>query len=252
MPKSAERKNLNNPMNDQWLFVSDVDDTLLGDDAALIRLMRHLAAARKHIIIVYNSSRPCASLRQTLDRTPAMLTPQYLVGAMGTEIQVEATAEPVHDYIESLSHGWDREKIDDMVASFGFVPHAPRYQAHYKVSYDIPGVEAYRQIKAALGATGLQAKAIFSGGKNLDIIHRDAGKGAAVHFLRRHLQVAIDRVVVAGDSGNDADMFTPTNKGIVVGNAAPELKQLVGAQVYHAQQTHANGVLEGLHHWGIL
>jgi hydroxymethylpyrimidine pyrophosphatase-like HAD family hydrolase len=37
--------------------------------------------------------------------------------------------------------------------------------------------------------------------------------------------------------------------GIVVGNARDELKQLTGKSIYHARQTHAAGVLEGLGHW---
>ncbi|NJN54853.1 MAG: haloacid dehalogenase, partial [Anaerolineae bacterium] len=37
-----------------WLFVSDVDDTLLGDNAALARLMAELAT-RPFLTVAYNS-----------------------------------------------------------------------------------------------------------------------------------------------------------------------------------------------------
>jgi hypothetical protein len=42
----------------KWLFVSDVDDTLLGDDGALELLSAELKKAADQIVVAYNSSRP--------------------------------------------------------------------------------------------------------------------------------------------------------------------------------------------------
>lgn len=58
--------------------------------------------------------------------------------------------------------------------------------------------------------------------------------------------------MVAGDSGNDLEMFAAPYKGIIVANAAAELKQKQGDRIYHAQAAHATGVLEGLRFWQVV
>ena len=237
-------------MTTKWLFVSDVDDTLLGDDAALDRLMAALAAA-PHVTVAYNSSRPCASLRQSLVDNPALRPPDFLIGALGTEIEDGRSAQPLAAYTQHLAQNWQRDRVDQLMRSLGFVPHDGRYQTPYKASYDIPGAASYRQAQAALLAANLSVKTIFSMGKNLDVIPPSAGKGAVIQFLRQWLAIPADHVVVAGDSGNDVDMFIAPFRGIVVGNADADLRAQIAAHIYHAQGHCAAGVLEGLNYWGV-
>lgn len=239
------------PIGEQWLFVSDVDDTLLGDDAALARLSEALKPA-PHVILAYNSSRPCASLRQTLNATPQLPMPDYLIGAMGTEIEQGQSGQPLGDYTRQLQPGWSRQRIAAIMAEMNFTAHSADYQTPLKASYDVPGLDAYNQIVDRLAAAALRAKVIFSGGKNLDIIPQTAGKGRVITYLQRRLQIQPERVVVAGDSGNDLEMFVAPYRGIVVANAAPELKQLRGEHIYHARLAYAGGVLEGLRFWQVL
>jgi hydroxymethylpyrimidine pyrophosphatase-like HAD family hydrolase len=44
-------------------------------------------------------------------------------------------------------------------------------------------------------------------------------------------------------------MFQMGFRGVVVANAQPELRALVGRYIYHAEQAYAAGVLEGVRHW---
>lgn len=238
-----------------WLFVSDVDDTLLGDDAALAELMAQLAAHRAHICIAYNSSRPCDSLRQTLATYPTLLTPDYLLGALGTEIQEGPTGETISAYAAHMATGgWDREQIATIAGKFGLTPHAEEFQRRYKASYDVSegGETAVAYVSNALKAAQLPVRLIYSGGRNLDIIPLTAGKGAVIRFLHQWLSIPAAQVVVAGDSGNDVDMFVPPYRGIVVGNADDDLKAIKGEHIYLAAAHHAAGVLEGLYHWQVL
>ncbi len=235
----------------KWLFVSDVDDTLLGDDAALQKLMVALAAA-PHVTVAYNSSRPCASLRQSLAENLTLRPPDFLIGALGTEIENGRSGEPVTAYSQHLSPGWQRNQVDQLMRGLGFVPHDGRYQTPYKASYDIPGPEAYRQAQDALQAALLPAKTIYSMGKNLDVIPQSAGKGAVIQFLHQWLDIPANHVVVAGDSGNDVDMFLAPFRGVVVGNADADLKARQADHIYHAQAAYAAGVLEGLTYWGVV
>lgn len=80
-----------------------------------------------------------------------------------------------------------------------------------------------------------------------------AGKGTATSFVLQQLGFAPEDVCVAGDSGNDAAMFEVAGiKGILVGNAKPELVAHCEAHPcsdhYHAEGQHAAGILEGLAH----
>lgn len=236
---------------ERWLFVSDVDDTLTGDDDALAELMNALAAAREWIVLAYNSSRPCATLRQTFREKPQMLTPDFLVGAMGTEIEDGASGEVLTAYSARFGR-WQRDRIGAIMETMPFASHPEAFQTRFKASYDVPGEDAYRQVLERLQTEGIDAKVVYSGGKNLDIIPRAAGKAAVIDFLRQSLQILAEQVVVAGDSGNDLDMFVDPYKGIVVANADPELKVLRGDNIYQARARHAAGVLEGLRHWGVL
>ena len=238
-------------MSDRWLFVSDVDDTLLGDDAALARLMAALRAA-PHVTTAYNSSRPCASLRQSLAAVPQLNPPDYLIGGLGTEIEHGQSGAPLPGYTEYLGQNWDRPRLAALLADIGLTPHDDEYQTPLKASYDAPNAAVVERVRQQLAEAGLSAKIIFSGGKNLDLIPQPAGKGGVIDFLRRKLDIPAQRVVVAGDSGNDVEMFTPPYRGIIVGNADADLKQLNGEHIYQAGTACAAGVLAGLKHWKVV
>jgi sucrose-6F-phosphate phosphohydrolase len=238
--------------SDRWLFVSDVDHTLTGDEATLARLSEALRAAAGRIVLAYNSSRPCASVRQTLAAMPQMAVPDYLAGAMGTELQQGALGQPVAGYARHFDHDWHDERIRALATELGFEPHPEEFQTRFKASYDVPNAEAVRQIRRRLEGLGLEAKVVYSGGKDLDVIPRSAGKGAVVRYLQSRLQIDAHRVVVAGDSANDREMFVDPYRGIVVANASPALKEVRCNRVYHAASPHAGGVLEGLRFWGAL
>ena len=215
-------------------------------------LFQALERHANRVTVVYNSSRPCASLRRSIETIPSLPVPDYLIGALGSEIQVGSTGQFLSEYSRHVAYAWDRQRVAELAADQGLVAHADEFQTPFKASFDIPGREAYHDIVRRLGEEALKAKAIFSGGKNLDIIPIRAGKGNAIRFLRRELEIDRGFVVVAGDSGNDLEMFAAPNKGIVVANADEDLSRLRSDHIYHASASYAGGVLEGLRHWGVL
>ncbi|MFQ5408818.1 MAG: HAD-IIB family hydrolase [Anaerolineales bacterium] len=240
------------PDPERWLLVSDVDDTLLGDDEALVKLTAALQAVRARLVLAYNSSRPCASLRRSLLEHPLLPQPDYLIGALGTEIEQGKDGPAFEACTRRLAAEWRRETIAALMERLGFEAHADEFQTPLKASYHVPGDDQHQYVLEQLDHRGVRVKVIFSGGKNLDIIPFGAGKGNAADYLRNMLDFSPERVVVAGDSGNDREMFILPFKGIVVANAATELKALSDWRIYHAQASHAAGVLEGLQHWGVL
>ena len=84
----------------------------------------------------------------------------------------------------------------------------------------------------------------------MDITPVRASPGLAIRFISHKWNLSPDRILVAGDSGNDADMLSGETLGVVVGNHTPELEAIRGRpRVYFADGHHAWGVLEGLRHY---
>jgi len=73
-------------------------------------------------------------------------------------------------------------------------------------------------------------------------------------WLCQRLHISATQVLVAGDTANDASMFLlPGVHGIIVENALPELYVEVDRlRIYLAQAAMADGVIEGLRHFGVI
>jgi sucrose-6F-phosphate phosphohydrolase len=140
------------------------------------------------------------------------------------------------------------------------VPQEESEQRPFKVSYYLAepaAVEVLPRLESQLSERGLNVKLIYSGGKDLDILPRNSDKGLAVQFLQQKWGIDSTRTVVCGDSGNDIALFSVGSlRGIIVGNARPELRQWYDNNPadyrYLAQAQCAGGILEGLHHFGFL
>ena len=81
-----------------------------------------------------------------------------------------------------------------------------------------------------------------------------ATKGNALMWLCGRLDIPLEQVLVAGDTGNDSSMFlVPGVQGIVVENAQPELfEAVVKLPVFVTRRIMADGLLEGLKHFGVI
>ena len=107
------------------------------------------------------------------------------------------------------------------------------------------------EVEAAVRRSGLELTLIHSHGEFLDVLPTRAGKGRAVRFVSEALTLPLNRIVVAGDSGNDTDMLLCGANAVVVGNYSAELGEIVTRpDLYVAQANYAAGVLEGLRHYG--
>lgn len=72
------------------------------------------------------------------------------------------------------------------------------------------------------------------------VLSRDSGKGQAVSFVLNHYYNQSAEILIARDTGNDADMVELGYPSVIVGNSHPELHYLVDRpHVYKAAATHA-------------
>lgn len=230
-----------------WLLVTDVDNTLLGDDDALKQFLQAYRLSNTFLLAL-NSSRPCAHVRASLDELPVRLEPRAIIGAMGTEIEMDGV--PLDAWANQFAH-WDRERIHAVMQELGFPAHAPGLQTRFKASYAVPRGQQQRVIDA-IQATGIPVQIIASGESDFDVLPPGAGKGRATLYLARQLGIPSERLIVGGDSANDVQMFQAARKGIVVGNARDALRSAVNPDyVCFATDTYARGLLEGLRYWNV-
>jgi len=94
-----------------------------------------------------------------------------------------------------------------------------------------------------------------------DLLPEAASKLAAVNFLAARTGVSSDRMIYAGDSGNDLEVLTSEVKAILVANAIEAVKrqaqQAAPANTLYLAQgnfmemngNYAAGLLEGLVHY---
>jgi HAD superfamily hydrolase (TIGR01484 family) len=234
-----------------WLLISDVDDTLTGDDAALEALAEAIATRTPRLTVALNSSRPADSV----DRTVAEVFPKdfrydAIITAMGTQVRVGGA------WVEAWTRrfaDWPRDRIVEVVTGLGHRPHAEEYQTPAKASFAVPAGDAQDEVRAALEKHDLPCRIIASGSDDLDLLAPGGGKDHATLFLAEHLGIdPRQRLVVAGDSANDLAMFRVAPRAIAVGNARAELLDAMPPQTsYAAQARSAGGVLEGLEHYGV-
>ncbi|MEM7579765.1 MAG: sucrose-phosphate phosphatase [Cyanobacteria bacterium P01_A01_bin.80] len=246
----------------KFMFVTDLDNTFVGDDDALVKLSKALTKHREEYgsKIVYATGRS-RFLYQELKEEKQLIDPDALVVAVGTEIYLDEKQQPDVHWSEKLSHEWDKELVLSKTAEFSELVMQPSSeQGAFKVSFHIEEATAAKVLPlldSALSATGLNTKLIYSSGIDLDIVPRRSDKGQAMQFLGQKWNIPATRTVACGDSGNDIALFAVGDeRGVIVGNARPELlewhNQNPAEYHYLAKKYCAGGILEGLKHFGFL
>ncbi len=244
------------------MFVTDLDNTLVGNDEALVELSQKLSQHRQKYgtKIVYATGRSLF-LYQELKEEKNLLDPDALVVAVGTEIYLNGSQIPDSQWSDKLSGGWNKQVVLSTTADFPeLVPQPDSEQGDFKVSFYLKESHAAKvlpQLKSKLNTAGLDIKLIYSSGIDLDIVPISSDKGQAMQFLREKWNFVSERTVACGDSGNDIALFTAgKERGIIVGNARPELltwhNDNPAEHRYLAKNVCAGGILEGLKYFGLM
>lgn len=245
----------------QFLLITDLDNTLIGDYDSLAHFNKILSRNRYLIKIVYATGRSLFLYQELLKETK-LLKPDALIASVGAEIYLDSDDPTQYaDWENELSENWNRDLVLDIAAQFsGLKIQAQSEQRPFKISYHLPVQDAPKvisRLEQLLKEQKIEAKLIYSGGKDLDILPAKSGKGLAACFLqKRHFSDTV-KTIVCGDSGNDITLFEiPQVLGILVGNAQPELRdwhqQRQSPNFYLSTANYAAGILEGLENFGVL
>lgn len=238
------------------LMMFDIDDTILGNEKAVKRLKEVLENRGETVGFGVATGRTIESACKVLDEND-FIKPDIIVSSVGSEIYYRNH----DDYVFStgweahISYLWKREEIIETLKDIKFLEYQPEEnQRKYKVSYNFDGdEEKARQVARILVQNKLKVNLIVSHGSYIDILPFRASKGRGIRYIAYRWNIPHNRILVAGDSGNDTDMLTGELLGIVVANYSPELEELKNnRKIYFASKKYADGVIEGINYYEFL
>ncbi len=234
------------------IVVSDIDNTLSGNPEALEAFLRALQDAGDRVGFGIATGRPLPMALEALDELGVPI-PDLLISATGTDIHYGHP--PVEDptWLKQIDYYWEPDRIITALEGMeGLVPlhdepltpFRLRFRLTEEATLTLPG------IRRALRTAGLRVTATLDHGRDLDITPVRASPGLAIRFLAHKWSLSPDHVLVAGDSGNDADMLAGEMLGVVVGNYTPELEVLrEHPRIFFSSKNHAWGILDGIQHY---
>ncbi|MFH0882202.1 MAG: HAD-IIB family hydrolase [bacterium] len=234
------------------LLICDIDNTLVGDGEALQELMRRIDNESGRVGFGIATGRHVNSALKVL-KVWGVRKPDLLITDVGTQIYYGDPVAPDKGWRSHIDYRWEPERIREVMSSLkGLHLQPEENQQPFKISYDLEGAKPIgkRMVIRHLRQQGIRVNVIHSHNAYLDILPMRASKGLATRYLSLKWGLSMERILVAGDSGNDADMLGGNVLGVVVGNYSPELKILKGKpHVFFARGEYARGVIEGIEHY---
>ncbi|MBU0675022.1 MAG: HAD-IIB family hydrolase [Proteobacteria bacterium] len=236
------------------LFITDIDNTLIGDDESLHQLLAILEENHDRMAWGVATGR---SIGLTIDAMTEynIPIPDTLICSVGTEIYYGPDLRQDKGWQQHISHRWQPERIKEVLGKVTFLTfQEAEGQRSHKISYYMADDYDYLAwIHHVLDEAKLQCEIIYSHGRFLDILPLRASKGKAIDYVIHKFGFPPRQVMVSGDSGNDEDMLLGQARGLVVGNYSEELEKLKGKpRVYFSKENYAAGIIDGLQHFGLV
>jgi sucrose-6F-phosphate phosphohydrolase len=249
------------------VFASDIDHTLIGGPVDhVIRLNKKLAQLQNQnkLFLILSTGR-------RIDEVISGFTEEYIpvpdavITQVGTEIFLppfSADEKPLEDWDKLLKSEYKRSEAEEFVKDIpGLEMQPEKYNTALKLSVYLdntpdPEAAAKKVIDRVAKSNSKGYRVVWSSGRDLDIIPKSSGKANAIKHVIKIQNLQPEKVIVAGDSGNDRVMFEEFPYGIMVANAKPELVEFLkssSASPHHylAKKPCAEGVEEGLKHFEV-
>lgn len=243
-------------LNYKKLIILDIDDTITGDEEAIIKLKETLLNTNDEIGFGVATGRSIDSAVEILKEIDFIM-PDVIISSVGSEIYYRSGKEYIYSssWDSHIQNLWRPKKIKELLRNYPYLEmQVPENQRKFKVSYNLDGSEnTIDEAREILRVNNIKCNLILSHNMYVDLLPYRASKGRAIRYLSYRWNIPLDSILVGGDSGNDEDMLTGELLGVVVGNHSKELSKLKGRRrVYFAKKNYALGVIEGIEHYNFL
>jgi sucrose-phosphate synthase len=233
-------------------LISDIDNTLLGDKAGLRAMLHRLKDEGRDVAFGIATGRRLDSAIDILKEW-GVPTPDLMITSVGSEIHYGPEMTKDEGWARHIDYRWQPEALREALLELPGIQLQPKVdQRRHKISFFVdPSLSpSMKEIERLLHQKDLHANIIYSHDHYLDLLPSRASKGFAVRYFADKWGIPLERVLVAGDSGNDEDMLRGSTLGVVVGNHQQELERLYGfKRVYFSDATHAGGIAEAFDHY---
>ncbi|MCP9800152.1 HAD-IIB family hydrolase [Synechococcus sp. RedBA-s] len=231
-----------------------IDNTLMGDAEALEQFAKVVRTHRRQFLFGIATGRRLDSVLTILKRNN-IPTPDVLITSLGTEIYYTSELFADIAWSHHIDHSWTPQVLRRVLESLpGLSPQPKNEQSRFKLSYyyDAELAPTLEDIQALLRQQELSVNATLSFGQYLDIVPARASKGQALRYVANQYNIPLNRTLVTGGSGGDADMLSGNTLGVVVSNRHQEELSILSEneQVYFASGAHCWGILEAIRHYG--
>ncbi|MDO6563686.1 glucosylglycerol-phosphate synthase [Amphritea sp. 1_MG-2023] len=236
-----------------WLSV-DLDGTFLGGTLEDRQQLYQLISAHPDIGLIFVTGRGLESVIPLLS-DPTIPQPSFIICDVGCTVVDGKSLQPVIEVQGGIDEIWPGEyAIQEAVENIPGLVRQDVPQERRCSYFAAPDVieECIAELKKIGESLGCDV--LYSANWYLDFLPSDVNKGSTLSALLKHLNIAKEDVMVAGDTLNDLAMFEHDFKGVCVGESEAALLQATEgkARVYHAQAPGAGGIIEAISYFGFL
>ena len=240
------------------LFCVDLNGTLLGNPEATAHFTTawRRRGSGERPALVYTCGRSVDEIRRVVaeHRLPE---PTAVIGGLGTTVSIAGHDAEAAQFNERFASCWNFSRVDELVSKMtGIARGAAAFLFPYRPewSWHNASPHALKQLQARLAEAGIHGSVRYTFNRHLDVVPADTSKGEALSYVCSLLTIPLEAVLVAGDTLHDASMMLlPKVRRIVVENSLPDLlAELVGREKFMSNEVMANGVIDGLRHFGVL
>lgn len=255
----------------EYVLVSDIDETLTGDEEGIRQFNKIMLANREKFYLVYSSGRFKESILSVIEKE-RLIQPDAIISNMGTEIYYAPNWDIDKEWEKIIGKNWNKGKIASILSGFYLQPQP--YEKKFVIPYYIEEESIAKKVRETLKGHRVKvictrsfqlqkmvktpvispAPVVFSlffEKLYLDIVPECAGKGNTAKYIRNKMSLPI---ICCGGAENDENMLKISNYGILVGNTSIRLKRKLSkfSNIYLAKSYYAKGVIEGLKFYSVI
>lgn len=243
-----------NLSREQAVFTS-LDRNLIGDKQSLTAFMQVIHAHHQSVIFGIATGRRLDSALAML-RQYTIPLPDVLITGQGTKIHYAPNLTEDMAWSRHINHLWNPQEVRDIFAEIPGLTLQPKInQSRFQISYVVDHtLTNTHEIRQTLLRNEQVVNTIFCFGQFLDVVPVRASKGLALRWCAEQLGFSLERTLVSGVTGADADMLRGNTLGVVVDNHhVNELADLSNTEkIYFSKQQFASGILEAMDHYHFL